>query len=488
MKLKVFTIFLISVMLLCNCFAVLVPRAEAQTVESILTMSGKDWSLSVDSLQTVLDSQEKSSVLSKSTTKELFLTLSSLKDCVSGVVEWRISTQGILVYKQLPLDKELNVTEYDFVNATVAMRKEQVVVSRPENVVNSFACFDAGGRKVLHIYASELVDAKGNRIWCDSNLKGGVLSVVLPMKWLEDAVFPVVVDPTFGYTSIGGTGDNDRLNYILGCLSECGGTGNIVSISLYATGVAGNGRVACYSDSAGEPDGSPSESSSDVLSEGWTVFTVSKAVVEDNFYWLCFQVSSGSPTLYWDAGADNSYLYKTFTYGVFPSSLVPDGYYIKKFSIYASYEVEEDSYVSELTINEPEAIEYNTAAVDWDVGWSGNDTSVVYNAGFYNSTGAAWVGSNSSSLTGTKSVLVNGTYIFGISAIGDFCTVYEEVEFTVSVYVTPEGTSSPSPSVTPEPSSDVSHDDIIGVVVAMGVVAFSGGFAGSTIYSRRRRK
>lgn len=202
-----FVVFFLVFFLVVGCFGSLVV-VFGQGDTSVLSMSGSGWSLKVDSgLQTSLESKNQPyvSVLKSGSEKELFLSLNSSKDCVSGVVEFKVQTQGLSVYKQLPLDKELNVTEYDFVNATVAMKKDKVVVSRPENVVNSFACFDSQGKKVMHIYASKLIDAKGNNVWVDSDLKYGLFTVYLDQKFLDGAVFPVVVDPSFGYTSIGVT-------------------------------------------------------------------------------------------------------------------------------------------------------------------------------------------------------------------------------------------------------------------------------------------
>lgn len=102
---------------------------------------------------------------------------------------------------------------------------------RPENVVGSYAIYHSskrdnivGGKeyktgKALHIYRPEAVDADGNKAWCELYIdsKAGLLTVTVPEKFLAKAAYPVVVDPTFGYTSIGGTSSTGSLNGVRVC-------------------------------------------------------------------------------------------------------------------------------------------------------------------------------------------------------------------------------------------------------------------------------
>lgn len=308
---------------------------------SVLSMSGQGWSLKVDSsLNTALDSKSVPyvSVQKSGSEKELFLQLSSLKDCVAGQVQFKVQTQGLSVFKQLPLDKELNVSDYDFVNVTVAMRKDKVVVSRPLNVVNSFACFDGSGRKVLHIYASRLVDAKGNFVWVDSDLKGGLLTVYLDQKFLDTAVFPVVVDPSFGYTSEGASKLNtwhEGTNVV--CRFQAPETGEVTDISAYVDVVGSQIELSIYSDDAGSPDAlveykaySPSSGTKWVTQSGFTA-----SVTQNEYYWLGFGGAYDVGFYYdsgvTDQGADNG------AYGLHQNPYVVDAWYAYKFSIYANY-------------------------------------------------------------------------------------------------------------------------------------------------------
>lgn len=62
--------------------------------------------------------------------------------------------------------------------------------------------------KAFHIFKPELIDAKGNRIYADLHISDGYMVIDLRgvQDWLSKAVYPVIIDPTIGYTSIGAAG------------------------------------------------------------------------------------------------------------------------------------------------------------------------------------------------------------------------------------------------------------------------------------------
>jgi len=92
---------------------------------------------------------------------------------------------------------------------------------RPENVVGSYAVYHKTGRnnrvggkeyktgKAFHIYRPHVVDAGGKETWGELSIDvdTSLLTVTVPQKFLDTAQYPVIVDPTFGYTSVGGTTD-----------------------------------------------------------------------------------------------------------------------------------------------------------------------------------------------------------------------------------------------------------------------------------------
>ena len=89
--------------------------------------------------------------------------------------------------------------------------------SRPDNVIGSYAvyhktkvnnCTNCGTPnyatgKAFHIYRPKAIDANGAEEWAELSYQEGILSVIVSQKFLDDAVYPVRVDPTFGNTTIG---------------------------------------------------------------------------------------------------------------------------------------------------------------------------------------------------------------------------------------------------------------------------------------------
>lgn len=88
-------------------------------------------------------------------------------------------------------------------------------ITCPDNVRRSYALYHTAKAdhilgstnyatgKIFHIYRPKAIDATGAEVWAELSYSEGVLSVTVPEKWLETAAYPVVVDPTFGYTLCG---------------------------------------------------------------------------------------------------------------------------------------------------------------------------------------------------------------------------------------------------------------------------------------------
>jgi hypothetical protein len=60
-----------------------------------------------------------------------------------------------------------------------------------------------GTGKLCHIHRPEIIDAKGRRVWGDLSIVGNELRITIPEWFLSEAVYPVVVDPTIGTTTVG---------------------------------------------------------------------------------------------------------------------------------------------------------------------------------------------------------------------------------------------------------------------------------------------
>jgi hypothetical protein len=170
----------------------------------------------------------------------------------ANVFAFRIQSQGLKFYYQPPLTKE----EID------------AGAVRPENVVGSYAVYHATktsmhrskedaekyrAGKAFHIYRPKATDSAGNTAWCDLNIDEalGVLMVTVPQEFLDKAVYPVSVDPTFGYTTVGGTEQAYVIAEIRGSWFTCpeSGTANSVTAYLAAPGGGSYGKAGLYKKS-----------------------------------------------------------------------------------------------------------------------------------------------------------------------------------------------------------------------------------------------
>ena len=53
-----------------------------------------------------------------------------------------------------------------------------------------------GTGKLCHIHRPEIIDARGRRCWGELSIIGNRLHITIPENWLNEAKYPVIVDPT----------------------------------------------------------------------------------------------------------------------------------------------------------------------------------------------------------------------------------------------------------------------------------------------------
>lgn len=134
--------------------------------------------------------------------------------------------------------------------------------SRPENVVGSYAVYHStqkgdysklGGNnyragKVCHIYRPQVSDANGASTWADLNIDAVALTatIIIPQAFLDTAVYPVLVDPTFGWTTGGASNQsgNSGYAYTSGDTASPSSSGALQSMSAYVWEGSGSVRVS----------------------------------------------------------------------------------------------------------------------------------------------------------------------------------------------------------------------------------------------------
>ncbi|KYK43917.1 hypothetical protein A1D31_37445 [Bradyrhizobium liaoningense] len=190
----------------------------------------------------------------------------------SNVTSFNIETQNLDFFYQPALDKTEQDSDVASCTATQCVNVEgNVVLERPENVVGSYAVYykdgisgdysEAGGRnyrtgKAFHIYRPRINDAAGNTTWGELNVDqaAGKLTVTVPQEFLDKATYPVIVDPTFGYNTIGAS-VVDGSDIVYGNKFALPENGQISSVALYTlSNVSGTSvKGLIYSDSTNYP-------------------------------------------------------------------------------------------------------------------------------------------------------------------------------------------------------------------------------------------
>lgn len=252
-----------------------------------------------------------------------------------------------IVLKEVPksnvFEFTVNTKELDwFYQPALTQEEIDEGASRPDNVVGSYAVYhktrggmnDAAGMeykvgKAFHVYRPHVVDANGSETWGTLELDevSGILKISVDQTWLNNAIYPVIVDPTFGYTTAGATALGPNLDTKCGTLYQLVGGGNVSKITSYSA-VNGNNinqRCGIYSQTAGAPDallGSTTETSNTqnygaAEAPAWFDFTFSSAVsLTSGNYYLVEQCSVAHRMYYDTTGASRVLNSDTYSDGL----------------------------------------------------------------------------------------------------------------------------------------------------------------------------
>jgi len=232
-----------------------------------------------------------------------------LKKPASNVFAWPVSTQALEWFFQPPL------TPFELLRGNV----------RPPNVIGSYAVYHAnmqplyrvGGDaakyqtgKAFHFYRPEAIDAVGRRVWLDVTYDpaGQTLRFTLDAAWLATAVYPVVIDPTVGYTTLGGSTDGTN-NYQLANDVTAGTTGDANPGTAFvgcSTSGGNTGVLSVYVDGSASPNGKARLAESAAITPTGVMGFRSAAltwtgITSGTHYWLNWCSGANHSTAY-DAG------------------------------------------------------------------------------------------------------------------------------------------------------------------------------------------
>jgi len=311
---------------------------EPRTVVMKHPQTGEDISF----LQNELDGLEFEIILKKKpTTNQIALA---------------IETKGLKFYYQPPLHPDHPTwadTDGDGIADTF----------RPMNAVGSYAVYHAARTnmhrsredaekyrvgKAFHIYRPKAVDAEGKEAWCDLHVDEtkGLLMVTIPQEFLDSAVYPVSVDPTFGYETKGSSFAGASSARIGGSWAT-GGVGTATSISVcyhQFLSFYPNVKHALY-EKTGDLTGNLVAGSG---TEEWTVTDgyddwktlncLTPPEISAVDYWIVL-FSEPYAYVYYDDGGTNDAGWQAEDYNGFPLSISLSGE-SRIYSIYCTYTAE----------------------------------------------------------------------------------------------------------------------------------------------------
>jgi len=201
--------------------------------------------------------------------------------------------------------------------------------------------------KAFHIYKPHAVDFEGVEVECalDINVVTGILSVTVPQNFIDDAVYPIIVDPTFGYTSIGASNATAAADAISGIGDLPASSGDVDSISFYARAASGTADIitALY-DSGGTDNPTDyidetAEKTGITTTAAWHTlnFSTPPAVAASTEYYICY-AENADITFYYDVVASSAFFkLSAMTYPTWPSEIIGETGSNARRSIYATY-------------------------------------------------------------------------------------------------------------------------------------------------------
>lgn len=224
-------------------------------------------------------------------------------------------------------------------------------VSRPLDVMGSYAVYHESKSnneyktgKAFHLYRPLFIDSLGfseyGNISIDTATK--LLTFYLPVEWLKTARFPVLIDPTFGYTTVGGSTQGLVANKKRSSQDTLSENGDVTNISVYGYTFAGtiDARTGIY-DINVNPDALQVTSNplQWTTTPRWVNYSVTSTSLSADDYWLTYQVSGTGQTKY-DAGGNMTQINDTYADGLSdPYGSPLDGTWNRRTSIYANYTV-----------------------------------------------------------------------------------------------------------------------------------------------------
>ena len=276
-------------------------------------------------------------------------------------IRFSLQDKDVVYYYQPPLTEEIvpkqiakgwTATETD-----IKDENGKVINHRPENVVGSYAVYAKTPKtnwkdgklyktgKIGHIYRPKITDNAGNWTWGKLNISNGILTITIDQNWLDNAIYPVKIDPTFGYTTLGSSGANWSADTILSTYGNLGEDGIATSIEagVYKETDNFNSQCGLYRKSD-MSFVSPATAEVNISSatKQWITFDYSRgpSASSQDYYIACFMegVASVNQHVAYDSISGDVAYESSLTYNTWPDPWDTANYGTNvKYSIYCNY-------------------------------------------------------------------------------------------------------------------------------------------------------
>lgn len=262
---------------------------------------------------------------------------------VDSTLEW---------YYQPSLTDEYLQEDCEVWTPTYVRLKNGQEFSRPENVTGSYAVYGLGWGniyktgKYMHVYRPRVYDLRGEWVWGELSYMDGVLTVTVDQNWLtsKDRVYPIIIDPSFGYDTQGGSSTGFGQAAVFASNHVLGVNADVTQIGMYCTdSTAANAKAAIYDHEVGDDtpenlDGTTSETN--VGAVAWYIFDFNPDITEaSDEYWLAGFASDADFDIYYDSGGDSEWYAKAYNGFDDPWTDVGSNAGTFQWSIYANYTV-----------------------------------------------------------------------------------------------------------------------------------------------------
>jgi hypothetical protein len=189
---------------------------------------------------------------------------------------------------------------------------------QPENVVGSYAVYHktkANNKyktgKAFHIFRPWAEDSNGWKVWCELNIDVAteILTITLPEDFYNDAVYPVKIDPTLGYTTVGASWREwGTAGIYRGNIKTAIENGTVDSYTAYTRYVSTTVKCVITNDSGVIITNGVSPSSSFITTESWKTinYTNKPSITQSTTYFIGQVCSSTGINLKYDAATSSS--------------------------------------------------------------------------------------------------------------------------------------------------------------------------------------